>query len=65
MEIIYKSFNQYNYDKIALKINEEEKTATIYKGGACPISYDKKTTAKHIRELIELYRGAGFTIKEA
>ena len=62
-EIIYKSFNQYNYSKKALKINYTTKTAVIYYGGQCPIHYDKKTTTKYINEKIEELKLLEFKIE--
>ena len=49
-EIIYKSFNKYNYSMKAIKINYNDKTVITYYGGQCPIHYDKKTTTKFINE---------------
>lgn len=61
-EIIYKSFNQYNYSKKAIKINYEEKTCTVFYGGQCPIHYDKKVSTKFINEKIEELKTIGFNI---
>jgi hypothetical protein len=52
-EIIYKSFNQFNYSIKAIKINYENKSFIVYYGGQCPIHYDKKTTTKFINNKIE------------
>ena len=62
-EIIYKSFNKYNYSMKAIKINYNDKTVITYYGGQCPIQYDKKTTTKFINEKIEEMTLFGFTIK--
>jgi len=61
-EIIYKSFNQFNYSKKALKINYETKEYIVYCGGQCPISYDKKVSTKFINEKIEELKILNFNI---
>lgn len=59
-----KSFNQFNYSIMALKIDYAEKTAYKYYGGACPINYDKKVSTKAIKERIEELQSFGFKIVE-
>ena len=59
-EILYKSYNQFNYSKKALRINYKDKTYKIYNGGSCPVSFDKKTTTKFINEKIEELEAIGF-----
>ena len=61
-EIIFKSFNQFNYSKKALKINYETKEFIVYYGGQCPISYDKKVSTKFINEKIEELKALNFNI---
>ena len=63
-EIIYKSFNQFNYSKKALKVNYEDKTCVVYCGSQAPISYDKKVSTKFINEKIEELKVAGFNVIE-
>ena len=63
-EIIFKSYNQYNYSKKAIKVNYATKKIIVYYGGQCPISYDKKTTTKYINDKIEEYKQLGFTVED-
>lgn len=55
MLLEYRNRNQYGYTVLAVQIDTESKTATLYRGSTAPICPMKKATKKHIKELFDAY----------
>ena len=56
MLIERKNRNKYGYTVLAVQIDTERKTATLYHGATAPISGDwKKASKKAIKELFKAY----------
>lgn len=64
--IEYKNKNQYGYTVLAVQIDTDKKTATLYHGATAPIGGDwKKASKKAIRELFAAYaENPLYTVKE-
>lgn len=65
MLLEYKSRNKYGYTTLAVEIDTERKTATLYHGAAAPLHPMKKATAVFIRQLFAAYaENPNYTVKE-
>lgn len=65
MLLEYRNRNKYGYTVLAVQIDTERKTATLYHGSTAPICPMKKATKKHIKELFAAYAAnSEYTVKE-
>lgn len=65
MLIEYRNRNQYGYTVLAVQIDTDRKTATLYHGSTAPLSHMKKATKAHIKELFAAYAAnPEYTVKE-
>lgn len=63
--IEYKNRNKYGYTVLAVEIDTDRKTATLYHGQTAPLHPMKKATKKQIRGIFAAYASnPEYTVKE-
>lgn len=65
MTLEYRHKNAYGYTDLAVIVDTNRKTATLYHGGTEPLHPMKKTTKKYIKKLFAAYASnPEYTVKE-
>ena len=59
----YVNKNQYGYDTMGIIIDDDAKIIHYYPTCQMPIGKHKKVSKKAIREMIDMYKGAGCSVK--
>ena len=59
----YVNKNQYGYDTMGIIIDDDAKIIHYYSACQMPIGKHKKVSKKIIREMIDIYKDAGYSVK--
>ena len=59
----YVNKNQYGYDIMGIIIDDDAKIIHYYSACQMPIGKHKKVSKKIIKEMIDIYKDAGYSLK--